>query len=238
MEISFHLGSGNVEIQLKRVIEALSMLQVKDVDNASLNYVKSLLAGLVAFTANDADDLFDDQKDVDERAMVGCIYRYMYLIMSIKLCDAGLPDIDIEYDRMKGPNAKLCQKAVMSCTDRSCDLEKRKVCEEFVSGQSDSSGKCKCCGRNVRPDMIIHKRNSCLGQGNGLVAEFKREKAQERSVDSAKMQYFTCKNGVLKYLIGAVVTLSKTKQNVVLYRNSEIVCHVSVYEDRVVYEHE
>ena len=110
--------------------------------------------------------------------------------------------------------------------------------EEFILGQSGSLSKCKGCGRSVRPDLVIHERNSNPGLGNGLVAEFKREKAQEMSVDLAKIQYFTCENGVLKYLIGAVVTLSKTKQNVVLYRNSEIVCHVSVYEDRVVYEHE
>ena len=214
------------------------MLQVKDVDNASLNYVKSLLAGLVAFTANDADKLFDEQKDVDERAMVGCIYRYMYLIMLFKLCDMGLPDIDIEYDRMRGAGAELCKKGFTSCNVTGCDLTKRKVCEEFILGQSGSLSKCKGCGRSVRPDLVIHERNSNPGLGNGLVAEFKREKAQEMSVDLAKIQYFTCENGVLKYLIGAVVTLSKTKQNVVLYRNSEIVCHVSVYEDRVVYEHE
>ena len=66
-------------------------------------YLTILSEALKRFYVNDAKSLFGNNKQIDERAMVGCIYRYMWNILEQQKSLVGqICDIDIEYDRMNG----------------------------------------------------------------------------------------------------------------------------------------
>ena len=203
----------------------------------SVSDIKLLIGSLLLFTIRDAHELFGEQKDVDERAMVGCVYRYMYCARLMNVCDSTQPHIDIEYDRMCVDYKKFGQKVFVQCSSQkeTCAEAQRSKCHDFVS-----RGKwcriCNQCEKRVRPDLIIHKRNSDFGAGNGMIVEFKRKKDDD--LDNTKITYSTCNYGTLKYTLGAVVKLSCDEQVVTLFKNSCRQIMFKVYSDRFVIESE
>ena len=77
---------------------------------------------------------------------------------------------------------------------------------------------------SIRPDIIIHKRNSPLGLDNYLVAEFKKVPVDESddSFDRAKIRWNTCRNSLLQYENGLVVHLSKNSAQIEQCNNQGI----------------
>ena len=165
-------------------------------------YINVLLSALKEFYAKDAESLFK-YKMVDERAMVGCIYRYMWCRMVRKNMDC---EIDIEYDRMRGSEGEACRKCIggmpRNCDTKGCKLNCGNILFEWKDRKEDYE-------YNFRPDMIIHHRNKNAEGDNVLVVEVKKEGASDElcKFDKAKVSWCTCSNGCLQYRIGAFVVL-------------------------------
>ena len=202
-------------------------------DEMSRMYIELLCEALRMFYKNDAEALFKNQA-ADERAMVGCIYRYAWCLMHAPRYENLLPDIDIEYDRMSSPHAKKAFD--LSKDHNKIDCNQYDVCGkviyEYKQCYDGNHELCKTCvehsrkWRDFRPDLIIHKRGSSIE--NGLVAEFKkkgdnREGANSKGIDfdKAKVMFCTCQNAEFKYKVGAVVILHKDRCDMTIYQNGK-----------------
>lgn len=169
-------------------------------------YLQVLIAGIKSFYMNDAEALFSG-KPVDERAMVGCIYRYIW----DEIGRAGVEcDIDIEYDRMNGKNGELVRKSIdlsQECGTITC----RERCLALIARKAGKKKRWHQMVYSLRPDIIMHKRNSSPGTDNFLVAEFKKIPVSrtDDEFDRAKIRWNTCECSCLKYEIGVFVQLSK-----------------------------
>lgn len=165
-------------------------------------YFMLLVDALKEFYVNDAKDMFEN-KMADERAMVGCIYRYMWNIIVRESMDC---DIDIEYDRMRGKDGDLCRKCIdgmpSNCSTMECDLR----CDVILFERKDRDEDYKY---NFRPDIIIHHRNMNGPDDNIMVVEVKKSCADDElfNFDRAKVSWCTCSKGCLKYHMGVFVVL-------------------------------
>jgi len=197
-----------------------------------------LIGALVLFARNDAESLFDSKKDVDEKAMAGCVYRYMFCACLMKLFESTQPNIDIEYDRMRVVGKGLVSKYFTRCLEpkESCKSRQHKACNDFIKNHGKVCDKCAQYEKRIRPDLIIHERNLELGSGNDMIVEFKRDNVD--SCDDIKIAYSTCSRGTLKYKIGAKVTLSSVSQKVELYKDSDKVDELNVSRSAVDYNEE
>jgi hypothetical protein len=197
-----------------------------------------LIGALVLFARNDAESLFDNKKDVDEKAMAGCVYRYMFCACLMKLFESTQPDIDIEYDRMRVVEKGLVSKYLTLCLEpkERCKSRQQKVCNDFIKNHGKVCDKCAQKKKRIRPDLIIHKRKSEHGRGNGMIVEFKRDNVD--GCDDVKIAYSTCSLGMLKYKIGAKVTLSSATQKLELYKDSIKVDEIDACKDAVAYNAE
>ena len=197
-----------------------------------------LIGDLVLFARNDAESLFDSKKDVDEKAMAGCVYRYMFCACLMKLFESTQPDINIEYDRMRVEGERLIPKHFVICEKPKgiCNEHQYESCRQFIENHGKFCEKCKQYEKRIRPDLIIHKRNSDPGSDNGMIVEFKRNNVD--GCDDVKIAYSTCSLGVLKYKIGAKVTLSSVKQKLELYKDSIKVDEIDACKDAVAYNAE
>lgn len=212
-------------------------LQVKWKESAS--DIILLIGALVLFTRKDADTLFNKSKDVDERAMVGCVYRYMFCAHLMNVLEATQPDIDIEYDRMRVVGKELVPKYFTPCVNpkEQCKRQQNKACNCFIKDHGKLCDKCQQYEKRIRPDLIIHKRDSEPGCDNDMIVEFKRYD-QEVGWDDIKITYSTCTRGMLKYKIGAKVTLANASQKVELYKDSQKIDELEVSKDGVSHKEE
>ena len=169
------------------------------------DYIELLVGALHEFYVQDAKELFKS-KMVDERAMVGCIYRYMWCRIVQNHMDC---DIDIEYDRMQGNDGTACRKCIdgmpVKCRAEQCKLN----CDITLFKQKDRPEDYKY---NFRPDIIIHHRNMNGQDDNIMVVEVKKFSADEElcNFDRAKVSWCTCTKGCLKYRVGLFVVLHDT----------------------------
>lgn len=172
-------------------------------------YLQVLIDGIKEFYRRDADMLFNG-KPIDERAMVGCIYRYMWCEIARKGINC---DIDIEYDRMRGRNGEFARKSIdlaKDCGTDSC----RRHCLLLIAEKVEKRKTKKNELYSIRPDIILHKRNS-IGKDNYLVVEFKKDPKNDPvcqadvDFDQAKIRWNTCEKSLLKYENGVFVRLSK-----------------------------
>jgi len=178
------------------------------------------------FYKYDASDLWGGVHAIDERAMVGCVYRYMYCFVMSGLCPLECSDIDIEYDRMNGENGDEIRKCLGVLPSRCEQCFIVDDCMALIKKVRERQSKKRCCGDvgmrdecnvcenacyRIRPDIIVHKRKS---DRNGLVVEFKKKcegrdvKARE-SFDKAKLRASVCSFNCLKYQLGVFVSLKK-----------------------------
>lgn len=121
---------------------------------------KLLVDSLKLFYRRDAKQLFGCGKAIDERAMVGCIYRYMWHLLS-RHCETCLPifDIDVEYDRMNSINGEEIKKHMVVMPECDECLDKGKCIDLIKENTSDGKD-----NYNFRPDIIVHKRGSNHGK--------------------------------------------------------------------------
>jgi len=191
--------------------------------------INRLFSGIEEFYKRDAEQLFGHgkkKKNIDERAMVGCIYRYMYETFP-KICE-NFPHIDIEYNRMLNLNKQEVEKALISCGKcknrevqkggLSCVAYANELKKRLRDRNSDNDS------IGIRPDIIVHKRNH---PENGLVVEFKKLNG-DVSYDELKVRYATCSHSPLHYIIGAVVRLRRSNAVVDIYQSGSFVCKVTV----------
>ena len=219
-------------------------------------YMYLLFYALQLFYKNDASALFGKSKIreeesgngkiVNERAMVGCVYRYMWCLMQQKTYNGIESDIDIEYDRMIKDDLGYYEKKIpCECSAKNCE-KKDKCIHEIIAGiqrrrKKDVSNieMCDIIKTAVRPDVIVHNRNQSGQSNNGLVVEFKKEYAGLSDVDiafdKAKVYYFTCDEECthFHYKIGAMVMLRPKYADVILISKRNIICGYKVYADKV-----
>lgn len=236
LEINLRIKSDFESLRsIFKLLKEWSLWEIKSEEwgNAILD-MQLLIGALVMFSRNDAVELFNSQKDVNERAMAGCVYRYMYCAHILNFCKATYPNIDIEYDRIKIDQENFGPKVLSLCQNNSCEEELKKKCTQFIYRKKRC---CLCgnCDKRVIPDLIIYKRNSDLGKGNGMIVEFKRYKVND-SVDNIKITYATCEFGALKYKLGAVVKLSKKFQKIKFYGKNYKNLVFQVDSNKVIFE--
>lgn len=192
------------------------------------NLIIILMRGVEKFYQKDAAQLFsllgtekyDNGKDIDERAMVGCIYRYMHEALEFK--KNRFPHIDIEYNRMQRINGDEVDKLIVLCSgcenrdakkgDMSCYMYAKKLKNEIKGNTSNKD-------ISIRPDIIIHERNT---SNNGLMIEFKKLNGSI-NYDNVKVCYATCQTSPLHYLVGAVVQLYKKSADMHIYDNGKVI---------------
>ena len=208
---------GEVMARKRDVVERLNVDKVVTLEQESL--VKMLSCGIEKFYKRDAEQLFGHgkkKKNIDERAMVGCIYRYMY--ESFHNACERFPHIDIEYNRMLNLKKDEVEKSLISCKCCKC-VEKVKggmscatYANELKKRLSGHDSVKDTIG--VRPDIIVHKRNH---PDNGLVVEFKKLNG-DVSYDKLKVRYATCSYSPLHYVVGAIVRLRHSNAHVEIYK--------------------
>lgn len=195
----------------------------KRVMTQKTKYIELLMQALQEFYCKDAKDLFKDGM-VDERAMVGCIYRYMWRSLQSMKWDGIEHDIDIEYDRITEDDLGDHRKRIVNCNDSCCDKfnDCMKRLETEMSSPKCVTNLANSEERLYRPDILIHNRNSCGIANNGLVIEFKKEGCGNRRalVDMAKIYYLTCcKSKSEQYRYGAMVMLRSKIAHVGIFEN-------------------
>ena len=205
-------------------------------------YVDLLVKALRLFYKNDAEELFKGNP-VDERAMVGCIARYVWWVKQAKF--KGLKaHVDVEYNKMHRPNIGSWVKAFEQVADCMYAEEGGGKCLRYekcgqmiqarINEKCNYSFECRDvdCAKHFyrfRPDLIVHERSvsGCEG-GNGLIVEFKKEQKSERNEDKeavafdlAKVRYCTCLKREFRYKVGAFVMLRSTKADICVFIDGE-----------------
>ena len=206
-------------------------------------YRDLLCNALQLFYKNDADALFkeNDGKNVNECAMSGCVYRYMWCLMQQ---EDGFPvaDIDIEYDRMvKNPQEYYEKELSCACKSKDGDKQCYAKCCQIIINKIETSlakeGKKKnsdIIRKAVRPDIIVHNRNGEGIENNGLVVEFKKYDNNNVAFDMAKLYYFTCpESKSLQYQLGAMVRLFPKYAYVAFICAQKILYGCKVWADSV-----
>lgn len=197
-------------------------------DEKSKKYIELLCEALQLFYKNDAKALFKDHA-ADERAMVGCIYRYAWCLMHDRRFSGLGPDIDVEYDRMNSSEGDAVKKTIEFgiCKERKPDCPKQRICVDFIN---EHCIKERCSKNNnqpekydFRPDIIIHRRHFNGSKDNGIDVEVKKDGAEKnrKDFDKAKVMFCTCQKADFKYKVGAVVILHKDKCDVTIYQNGK-----------------
>ena len=198
---------------------------LKNLDADSKVLIKLLMYGIKKFYEQDSEALFGHgncPRHIDERAMVGCIYRYMYQGLA-KRC-INFSHIDIEYNRMLGLNTDGIEKAIVPC--EKCKREgASSVCtaKDGVFQQWLTDLKSQKDYKGIRPDIIVHNRNQLNQFSNGLIVEFKKLDG-DLTFDEQKVRYATCHYSRLHYIVGAVVRLKQNNAEVEVYQNGKPKC--------------
>ena len=206
-------------------------------------YVDLLVEALKLFYKNDADELFKGDP-VDERAMVGCIARYVWRVKQGEKFKDLNTHVDVEYNKMYQPNIGVWVKAFEQVADCMHAEEGGKKCLRYekcgqmiqarINEKCNYSFECRDvdCTKHFyrfRPDLIVHERSvpGCEG-GNGLIVEFKKEQKSERNEDKeaiafdlAKVRYCTCLKREFRYKVGAFVMLRSTKADICVFIDGE-----------------
>ena len=205
---------------------ALSIL-----DSKSRELVKLLVFGLRKFYKVDAEVLFghgENPMHINEQAMVGCVYRYMYEKLNATVL--SFPHIDIEYNRMLGLYEDEIEKAICRCDKcKVADRQFECIAEEDVYQKWIADLKSKKDYKGIRPDIIVHERNK---PNNGLIIEFKKIGC-DVTYDVQKVQYATCYHSPLHYIVGAVVQLKQTNADVYIYQDGRAIHEFSVSRQEV-----
>ena len=195
-----------------------------------------LIAAIWRFYKNDVRSLFG-AKVVDERAMVGCIYRYVW--NEHKTQHWFVQDIDIEYNRMTDDELVDKQKSISAIALEKClkikKCHKSDYCAIKLATGMKSMVNDELC-RLFRPDLIIHNRGKNGTANNGLIVEFKKEKeegvkTEDTKLDHAKLLFMTCPQaGCMRYELGALVMLREEYADVGVYRGGEVIVGYKVDE--------
>ena len=201
-------------------------------------YIALLVNALSLFYKNDAKALFTG-RHVHEQAMVGCISRYVWCLRKSRSCFSSLlPDVDVEYDKVRGGVLKAF--AALIDHKESCSqyysLCGGIICNSEQIDDTCNDEKCKSCelkneSKRFRPDLIVHKRNEDL---NGLVVEFKKGgdgKLEDVRFDMAKLRACTCMKNDFKYDVGAFVLLEETQAHIKVFLDRKVVSWFKVNGD-------
>ena len=183
------------------------------------------------FYQNDADLI---RRDVQEQTISGRLAHYLeniiqnYAFYKIKGCS-----VDVEYNRNFEDSKKIYSKCNGICSD--CFIKKEADVYKFDRDQN------KCTpyqytqkyqeGKDCRPDIIIHKRNS--NDNNLLVIEVKKSESLiigEKIKDYMKLSSFTCQkfeqghagDFVYKYLLGCFIEFKNESCEIDLFENANI----------------
>ena len=199
---------------------------LRALDSKSRELIKLLVFGLKKFYKIDAEALFghgENLMHVNEQAMVGCVYRYMYARLNAAVL--SFPHIDIEYNRMLGLYEDEIEKAIRRCCKcKYADHQLECIAREDVYQKWITDLKSKKDYKGIRPDIIVHERNA---PNNGMIIEFKKIDF-DVTYDVQKVRYATCHCSPLHYIVGAVVRLRQSDAEVKIYQDGKPNCEFSV----------
>lgn len=203
-------GGAKVLAQTPIIVSASQSTDIKEGDD--MTYIELLTKAVQWFYKNDASYT----KDVDERAMVGCVYRYMWCILQQKV-SFSVADIDIEYDRMG--NSEDAIRKCIEVPENSCkSCDRKKECYAVLKSKIERKSRDKI-KYEFRPDIIVHQRGDLIK--NGLVIEFKK-RSRGAKLDIAKLMYCTCENGAFKYDVGAFVLFEATQAHIEVFVDGKV----------------
>ncbi|MBQ6926075.1 MAG: hypothetical protein IJQ73_15670 [Kiritimatiellae bacterium] len=193
--------------------------------------VNLLCKSIQRFYQKDAQFLFGS-RIVDERALVGCVYRYMWCALEPL---GRIFDIDIEYDRItddevgsdeESRHVNRVKRIESSAANRCCQkkCEKLNECADCLITKMNE----KIVGKDylgLRPDIIVHRRGKSGRANNAMWIEFKKTGGDysDALFDQAKVMFNSCnKHEGLLYRIGAMVMLREKYAHVGFFSNGQI----------------
>ena len=202
--------------------------------------VDLLWKSIQRFYQEDAPLLFGS-KIVDERALVGCVYRYMWC--ALKPLKSTF-DIDIEYDRVTDEEEgsdeesrhvnrvkRIDSAAVNQCRHLKCD--KIDVCANcLIKKMNKKIARKDYLG--LRPDIIVHRRGKPGCENNAIWVEFKKMGGDysDALFDQAKAMFNSCnKHKGLHYQIGAMVMLREKFAHIGFFSNGALLHGIVVDSD-------
>ena len=204
-------------------------------------YIKILINALQRFYSIDAKHFFVEEKTIDERTMVGCVYRYMWCQLE-QIADS-IADIDIEYNRKPSDyEGKDREKGIVLCeaAQQSNRCPHSKSCREILRKEMLAKKK-ETDKLSFRPDIIIHVRNHMQ---NFMHIELKKcsrdgTRLNKSAVvfDMAKVRYSTCQKVGYKYDEGVVVLLGENGFSAVQFREGRLVGRLTGNSDSEKFEH-
>lgn len=219
----------------------------EDVKNAISSFGLLLCEAISLFYRKDANKLF--AYDVDEWAMVGCVYRYMWCLMQSSRAMKSF-DIDVEYNRMAHPQ----QQGDDASKSKGKRLDKikaitRNAVEKWQESEETMSERYVCAilrrmeektydnsSLNLRPDIIVHRRGqNRTSSDNKLWVEFKKNGAKKEDAffDQAKVMFNTSyMEKDFHYQLGAIVMLRKEFAHVGFFTKGKILHGVVVDSGR------
>lgn len=190
-------------------------------------YIALLSGALKRFYQEDAKELFNDGKPIDERTMVGCISRYVWCERQWDEFGNLEPDVDVEYNKMRDSDDKVVEKHFDDCLKEDCD--RRDECwgkimlRKCTYSASCHWTECEKHPYGFRPDLIVHKRGSHSGDRNGMIVEFKKDRKgiakRDVEFDIAKIEHGTCDDRAFRYKVGAFVLLKQKQADVYVFVN-------------------
>lgn len=208
---------------------------MKALNDKQEKYKNLLCEALKLFYQNDAEALFKERhirdantkerrEIVNECAMVGCVYRYMWCLMQQEEGCFPVSDIDVEYDRMVKDDLGYYVKVLpLKCKNDDDNKQCYGACCHVISKEIEKkASEVKSVGKAVRPDIIVHNRNNEGKENNGLVMEFKKYGNKNVAFDLAKLYYFTCQGRKFQYQLGAMIILHPLYADVICICNREI----------------
>ena len=141
------------------------------------------------------------------------------------LCRCQGYSVDVEYNRYD----ESVKTAYENCSNKSCPIiclghieqndNEKAILEECADCKTACEYKNKdieTITKNIRPDILIHRRGRNGKGDNLLVVEVKKNK-NDTMCDEKKLSYLTCKYSEYQYQLGGLVVLDKTKITITFF---------------------
>lgn len=174
-------------------------------------------------------DLIDN--NVHEQTITHRIAHYLE-DNTMCLCKCQGYSVDVEYNRCV-KDVKNAFKYYSLCPQKQnsnniiClrNIEQKDNEKAILEECADCKTECKyknkdieTLTKNIRPDILIHRRGRNDKEDNLLVVEVKKNK-NDTKCDERKLTYLTCNYSQYKYQLGAFIVINKNQIEITYFKN-------------------
>lgn len=173
-------------------------------------------------------DTIENYMQKDKELAKAILEAFSKLYIYDKYLISNKPKIELENDKtFIGLNHHVGERSIVFCfayylqkilDERNLYTDYNLDCEYNRNGYGPKF--IDSLGKNVYPDLIIHKRGS--NDNNLLIMEFKTYWNLNQKEDINKIKAFINENNVYKYKYGIAVLIGKNKVNLKLIKNNSI----------------